>query len=160
MRFVIEAGVCLRAANAEISAVLCVHVDREEIFVFLQILCIFHRIALAVDRDIMSEIRRLRLEQEQHAQVALSRGGISAAAAVQSRNPVLIAELRGLRQRRDELERRMAGLQSSRRELMTQLDGLMRLLHAVSSLCHFYPCYKSLQCFDAVGWAAGRASGL
>jgi len=127
---------------------------------FLQILCIFHRIALAVDRDIMSEIRRLRLEQEQHAQVALSRGGISAAAAVQSRNPVLIAELRGLRQRRDELERRMAGLQSSRRELMTQLDGLMRLLHAVSSLCHFYPCYNSLQCFDAVGWAAGRASGL
>ena len=83
----------------------------------------------------MSEIRRLRVEQEKHAQVALSRGGGSAA-ALQTRNPVLMAELRGLRQRRDELERRMAGLQSSRRELMAQLEGLMRLLRAVSTLSH------------------------
>jgi len=40
VRFVIEAGVCLRAANAEISAVLCVHVDREEIYVFADFLLI------------------------------------------------------------------------------------------------------------------------
>ena len=30
----------------------------------------------------------------------------------------------------------------------------------VRSLPHFYACYICLQCFDAVGWAAGRASGL
>jgi len=83
----------------------------------------------------MCEIRRLRLEQEKHAQVALSRG-IGGGVPMQTRNPVLMAELRGLRQRRDELERRMAGLQSSRRELMAQLDGLMRLLRAVSSELH------------------------
>jgi len=80
----------------------------------------------------MCEIRRLRLEQEKHAHVALSRGS----GAVSTRNPVLMAELRGLRQRRDELERRMAGLQSSRRELMAQLEGLMRLLRAVCSLLY------------------------
>jgi len=79
----------------------------------------------------MNEIRRLRTEQEKHAQVALSRGvGVGAAAP---HNPVLMAELRGLRQRRDELERRMAGLQSSRRELMMQLEGLMHLLR--SAVC-------------------------
>ena len=81
----------------------------------------------------MCEIRRLRLEQEQHAHVALSRG---ISAGVSTRNPVLMAELRGLRQRRDELECRMAGLQSSRRELMAQLEGLMQLLRAVCTrLC-------------------------
>lgn len=89
-------------------------------------------VSVCFTRDIMCEIRRLRLEQEKHTQVALSRGD-GGATAVQTRNPILMAELRGLRQRRDELERRMAGLQSSRRELMTQLDGLMRLLRAVSS---------------------------
>ena len=82
----------------------------------------------------MCEIRRLRLEQEKQAHVALSRG---AGSGVSTRNPVLMAELRGLRQRRDELERRMAGLQSSRRELMTQLEGLMRLLRAVCTLLCF-----------------------
>jgi len=81
----------------------------------------------------MCEIRRLRLEQEKHTQAALNRsGGISG--ALPTRNPVLMAELRGLRQRRDELERRMAGLQSSRRELMAQLEGLMHLLRAVCIL--------------------------
>ena len=84
-------------------------------------------------RDIMCEIRRLRLEQEKHTQAALNRsGGIGG--ALPTRNPVLMAELRGLRQRRDELERRMAGLQSSRRELMAQLEGLMHLLRAVCIL--------------------------
>jgi len=33
-----------------------------------------------------------------------------------------------LRQRKDELEQRMSALQESRRELMVQLEGLMKLL--------------------------------
>jgi len=78
----------------------------------------------------MHEIRRLRQEQErQAAQVVLSQSaGNGNTGVMQPRNPVLIAELRGLRQRRDELERRMSGLQSSRKELMSQLEGLMNLL--------------------------------
>ena len=39
-----------------------------------------------------------------------------------------MAELKGLRQRRDELEARMSALQESRRELVVQLEGLMKLL--------------------------------
>lgn len=33
-----------------------------------------------------------------------------------------------IRQRKDELEQRMSALQESRRELMVQLEGLMKLL--------------------------------
>ena len=67
----------------------------------------------------MREIQRLRIEQEAHAKVTPD---------IQPRNPTLLAELRLLRQRRDELEARMAALQESRRELMVQLEGLMKLL--------------------------------
>ena len=75
----------------------------------------------------MQEIRRLRHEQELHsAQVAVSQ--TAAANQHQSRNPVLLAELRGLRQRRDELEKRMSNLQASRTDLMSQLEALMNLL--------------------------------
>ena len=42
----------------------------------------------------------------------------------------LVAELRLLRRRRDELECRMMSLQSSRRHLISQLDSLMNLLKA------------------------------
>ena len=42
----------------------------------------------------------------------------------------LVAELRLLRRRRDELECRMMSLQSSRRQLISQLDSLMNLLKA------------------------------
>lgn len=38
-----------------------------------------------------------------------------------------------LRQRKDELEQRMSALQESRRELMVQLEGLMKLLKVRSS---------------------------
>ena len=69
----------------------------------------------------MREIQRLRLEQEKQAKV-------SSEVAGQQRNPTLLAELRLLRQRRDELEARMTALQESRRELMVQLEGLMKLL--------------------------------
>ena len=39
------------------------------------------------------------------------------------------------RQRKDELEQRMSALQESRRELMVQLEGLMRLLKVRLELC-------------------------
>ena len=64
----------------------------------------------------MREIQRLRQEHDE------------AVRSQPQRNPTLLAELRLLRQRKDELELRMAALQESRRELMVQLEGLMKLL--------------------------------
>ncbi|XP_021373881.1 dystrobrevin beta-like isoform X3 [Mizuhopecten yessoensis] len=72
----------------------------------------------AKNREIMREIQRLRLEQEAHAK----------STADAQYNPTLLAELRLLRQRKDELENRMQALQESRKELMLQLEGLMKLL--------------------------------
>jgi len=66
----------------------------------------------------MREIQRLRAEQEAHAK----------STADAQYNPTLLAELRLLRQRKDELESRMQALQESRKELMVQLEGLMKLL--------------------------------
>lgn len=43
-------------------------------------------------------------------------------------NPALMSELRALRQRKDELETHLATLQDSRRQLMVQLEGLMKML--------------------------------
>ena len=80
----------------------------------------------------MREIQRLRLEQEKQAKV-------SSEVAGQQRNPTLLAELRLLRQRRDELEARMTALQESRRELMIQLEGLMKLLKVRI-------CYNDVEC--------------
>lgn len=79
----------------------------------------------AKNRDILREIQRLRLEQEQAAKASPD--------PQQPRNPTLLAELRLLRQRRDELEGRMSALQESRRELMVQLEGLMKLLKSQGS---------------------------
>lgn len=39
-----------------------------------------------------------------------------------------IAELKGLRQKKDELELKMSGLQETRKELMSQLEDLMSIL--------------------------------
>ncbi|KAJ8306278.1 hypothetical protein KUTeg_016823 [Tegillarca granosa] len=72
----------------------------------------------AKNREIMREIQRLRLEQEAYAK----------STADAQFNPTLLAELRLLRQRKDELEGRMQSLQESRKELMVQLEGLMKLL--------------------------------
>ncbi|KAM9570026.1 dystrobrevin beta-like isoform 5-T7 [Salvelinus alpinus] len=72
-------------------------------------------------REILQEIQRLRLEHEQASQPSPEKA---------QQNPTLLAELRLLRHRKDELERRMSALQESRRELMVQLEGLMRLLKA------------------------------
>lgn len=91
----------------------------------------------AKNREILREIQRLRLEQQQQQQVAASGGGRSdfdffvygASAPYNSNSTTPLAvELHLLRQRRDELELRMRALQGSRRELMMQLEGLMKLL--------------------------------
>ncbi|XP_062415505.1 dystrobrevin beta-like isoform X2 [Pungitius pungitius] len=66
------------------------------------------------NREILAEIKALRVEHD--------------AACQATTNPTLLAELRLLRQRKDELEQRMSSLQQSRRELMVQLEGLMKLL--------------------------------
>ncbi|XP_059172234.1 dystrobrevin beta-like [Physella acuta] len=73
----------------------------------------------AKNREIMREIQRLRLEQEAFVQ----EGGDTS-----QYNPTLLAELRLLRQRKDELEARMQALQESRKDLMVQLETLMKLL--------------------------------
>ncbi|XP_018121686.1 dystrobrevin alpha L homeolog isoform X12 [Xenopus laevis] len=71
------------------------------------------------NREILQEIQRLRIEHEQASQPTPDKA---------QQNPTLLAELRLLRQRKDELEQRMSALQESRRELMVQLEGLMKLL--------------------------------
>lgn len=68
----------------------------------------------AKNREIMREIARLRRQQE--LEVGLEE------------NPTLMSELRALRQRKDELETHLTSLQDSRRHLMVQLEGLMKLL--------------------------------
>uniref|UniRef100_A0A8C3B2D7 Dystrobrevin n=1 Tax=Cyclopterus lumpus TaxID=8103 RepID=A0A8C3B2D7_CYCLU len=73
-------------------------------------------ICFSFPREILAEIKRLRVEHD--------------AACQATTNPTLLAELRLLRQRKDELEQRMSSLQESRRELMVQLEGLMKLLKA------------------------------
>lgn len=62
----------------------------------------------------MREIARLRRQQE--------------AEQITPENPALISELRALRQRKGELEGHLGALQDSRRQLMEQLEGLMRML--------------------------------
>lgn len=52
-------------------------------------------------------------------------------------NPNVLAELKILRQRKDELEMRMSALQETRRELMVQLEGLMKLLKVCLFLITF-----------------------
>uniref|UniRef100_A0A674PAX5 Dystrobrevin n=1 Tax=Takifugu rubripes TaxID=31033 RepID=A0A674PAX5_TAKRU len=75
------------------------------------------------NREILQEIQRLRLEHEQASQPTPEKA---------QQNPTLLTELRLLRHRKDELERRMSALQESRRELMVQLESLMRLLKSQS----------------------------
>uniref|UniRef100_A0A6Q2WXQ4 Dystrobrevin n=1 Tax=Esox lucius TaxID=8010 RepID=A0A6Q2WXQ4_ESOLU len=71
------------------------------------------------NRSILQEIQRLRVQHEQASQPPT---------VTAQQNPTLLAELRLLRQRKDELEQRMSALQESRRELMVQLEQLMLLL--------------------------------
>jgi chromosome segregation ATPase len=65
------------------------------------------------NKEIMREIQKLR-QQEQEA--------------MNQESPQLVSELRALRQRKGELEGHLGALQDSRRQLMQQLEGLMKLL--------------------------------
>jgi len=47
-------------------------------------------------------------------------------------NPALMSELRALRNRKHELESHLTSLQDSRRQLMDQLEGLMKLLKVIN----------------------------
>lgn len=62
----------------------------------------------------MCDIQKLRRQQE--------------AEQVAPESPALMNELRALRQRKGELEGHLGALQDSRRQLMAQLEGLMRML--------------------------------
>ena len=66
------------------------------------------------NKEIMREIARLRRQQE--------------AEQLNQESPALMNELRALRQRKGELEGHLGALQDSRRQLMVQLEGLMRML--------------------------------
>ncbi|XP_052895719.1 dystrobrevin beta isoform X2 [Anopheles moucheti] len=66
------------------------------------------------NKEIMREIQKLRRQQE--------------AEQVAPESPALMNELRALRQRKGELEGHLGALQDSRRQLMGQLEGLMRML--------------------------------
>ncbi|CAH2005815.1 unnamed protein product [Acanthoscelides obtectus] len=77
----------------------------------------------AKNREIMREIARLRRQQE------LENAGHG------TDNPVLMNELRALRMRKDELETHLTTLQDSRRQLMMQLEGLMKMLKV--GICEF-----------------------
>ena len=57
-------------------------------------------------------------------QIARLRAGAPSASA----DVELVSELRALRQRRGELENHLSTLQDSRRQLMGQLDSLMKML--------------------------------
>ena len=87
----------------------------------------------------LREIRKLKLEHDQTVKNAQQ----------VSTNPDVLSELKILRQRKDELEMRMSALQETRRELMVQLEGLMKLLKVFivffsESLNHTYFFYASL----------------
>uniref|UniRef100_A0A8D3CVJ5 Dystrobrevin n=1 Tax=Scophthalmus maximus TaxID=52904 RepID=A0A8D3CVJ5_SCOMX len=106
------------------------------------------RLAETDGSGILAEIKRLRTEHEAACQ--LSHQG--------STNPNLLAELRLLRQRKDELEQRMSSLQESRRELMVQLEGLMKLLKAqAAGSSHASPSRPSPSSVRSVGAASPHA---
>lgn len=65
------------------------------------------------NKEIMKEIQRLRKQEETE---------------INGEDPNLLKELHALRQRKSELEGHLGALQESRRHLMSQLEGLMRML--------------------------------
>uniref|UniRef100_A0A3Q2Z9H3 Dystrobrevin n=1 Tax=Hippocampus comes TaxID=109280 RepID=A0A3Q2Z9H3_HIPCM len=98
------------------------------------------------NREILAEIKRLRSEHDAVCQPGPEKGGT---------NPTLLAELRLLRQRKDELEQRMSSLQESRRELMVQLEGLMKLLKAqAAGSSHAFASRPSTSPARSVGTAS------
>uniref|UniRef100_A0A672IMY6 Dystrobrevin n=1 Tax=Salarias fasciatus TaxID=181472 RepID=A0A672IMY6_SALFA len=102
------------------------------------------------NKEILAEIKRLRAEHDAACQLSPEKGS--------STNPTLLAELRLLRQRKDELEQRMSSLQESRRELMVQLEGLMKLLKAqAAGSSHASPSRPSPSTVRSVGAASPHA---
>uniref|UniRef100_A0A3P9BA32 Dystrobrevin n=1 Tax=Maylandia zebra TaxID=106582 RepID=A0A3P9BA32_9CICH len=98
---------------------------------------------------ILAEIKRLRAEHDAACQTSPEKS---------STNPTLLAELRLLRQRKDELEQRMSSLQESRRELMVQLEGLMKLLKAqAAGSSHSSPSRPSPSAVRSVGAVPSQA---
>ncbi|XP_015906448.1 dystrobrevin beta [Parasteatoda tepidariorum] len=77
----------------------------------------------AKNREIMREIIRLRKQQEEEDEALRS-----------DRKPTLLTELRALRMRKHDLERHLSSLQESRRDLVLQLEVLMRMLKDHSPL--------------------------
>jgi hypothetical protein len=73
------------------------------------------------NKEIMNEIQRLRRAESESAN--------------SQESPALMSELLALRQRKGELEGHLSSLQDSRRHLMGQLEGLMKMLknHQTSS---------------------------
>ena len=47
----------------------------------------------------------------------------------------LMEELSALRQRKSELEEQLGGLQESRKQLMVQLESLMKMIKVIRDLC-------------------------
>lgn len=84
------------------------------------------------NREIMKEISRLRQEKQENEirDTRLKSSGYypSSSVSQQQYDPLLLTELAALRQRKEELESHLSALQESRRELMIQLEGLMKLL--------------------------------
>jgi seryl-tRNA synthetase len=75
------------------------------------------------NRTLLQEIQQLKAEHDEATKNAQQMGTDQTTV-----DPNLLTELRVLRQRKDELEMRMSTLQETRRELMVQLEGLMKLL--------------------------------
>ncbi|KAK8783952.1 hypothetical protein V5799_009682 [Amblyomma americanum] len=69
----------------------------------------------AKNREMMGQIVRLRQQQEREE-------------SMRAGSPALVGELQALRQRKAHLEAHLAQLQDSRRDLMLQLEALMKML--------------------------------
>lgn len=69
----------------------------------------------AKNREMMGQIVRLRQQQEREE-------------SMRAGSPALVGELQALRQRKAHLESHLAQLQDSRRDLMLQLEALMKML--------------------------------
>lgn len=59
-------------------------------------------------------------------------------------NPALVTELRALRLRKDELENHLQNLQDSRRQLLIQLEGLMKMLKVRRKFFFFFEIKLSI----------------
>lgn len=116
----------LEAKNKEIVR----EIKRLKYVFKLSTLLIFYVSSKSFSYPNVNGISLYRIQQELE-NAALGSDGSSA------ENPALMSELRALRQRRDELEGHLSSLQDSRRQLMVQLEGLMKLLK-VSSYINFW----------------------